>query len=213
MLDATGFRTPGWIGLAICLPLYVLGIWNVTKALRRMARPERHPIGRALARFGKPTEIAAAIDAEIKEDGRVPVGRATLTRSWFLRPSTFGMDVIHASELVWIYKKVTKHSTNGIPTGTTFTTVIHTRYGGAVEVAGNERLTECLLQELHQRAPWVLAGFDQQLAGFWKSDPGGVVAAVDDRRRQVLGEEVLEAKPVSADRSGPGNSSPGPSLN
>ena len=202
MLDATGFRTPGWIGLGIGLPLYVLCIWNVTRAIRRMAKVERHPISQGLSRFGTPSEVAAGIDAEVKELIRLPSGKVTLTRSWLLNSSTFGLEVFHVNELVWIYKKVTKHSVNFVPTGSTYAAMIHTRYGGSLEVPA-AHLTDGLLQQLVERAPWVLCGFDEQLAGYWKSDPGGVVAAVDDRRRQVLGGEVEDVQPAPAEEESP----------
>lgn len=199
MLDATGFRMSGWIGLGIGLPLYVLGTWNVIRAVRRLTKPERHPISQALARFGEPTEVAARIDADSQKLVGRRSGSVTLTPSWFLHSTWFGLEVLHVNELVWIYKKVTKHSVNFIPTGSTYATVICTCFGGSVEVPGSQRKTENLLQDLAERAPWVFAGFDQELANYWKSAPDAVAAAVIERRRQMVGEDVSDAKLAGSD--------------
>jgi len=186
MLDATGFRGPGYIGLAIGLPLYALAWWNIVRAFRRMARYERHPIVRWLKRYGTPEEVAQNIDAQWKDRGNVVAQSGlTLMPTWLLRATTYGLQIIHVYDLVWIYKKLTKHSVNFIPTGTTMAGVICTRYGQALEVSSGV-LTESLLQQLFERAPWVIAGYSAELAGIWKRDAAGLVAAVDQRREQIL---------------------------
>jgi hypothetical protein len=187
MLDATGFRGPGCWGLAIGLPLYGLAWWNIVRAFRRIARTERHPIVHWLTRYGTPSEVAKGIDAQMADRGNVvSQSGLTLMPTWCLRPTTYGLQIIHVFDLVWIYKKVTKHSVNFIPTGTTSAAVICTRYGQVLEVnSGN--LTESLLQQMFERAPWVVTGYSAELAGIWKKDAGGLVAAVDGRREQTLG--------------------------
>jgi hypothetical protein len=187
MLDATGFRGPGYIGLAIGLPLYALAWWNIIRAFRRMSRYERHPIVQWLTRYGTPSEVAQSIDAQMKDRGNVvSQSGLTVTPTWLLRATTYGLQVIHVFDLVWIYKKVTKHSVNFIPTGTTTASIICTRYGQALEVSTGV-LTESLLQQLVERAPWVIAGWSAERAGIWGKQAGALVAAVDQRREQILG--------------------------
>jgi len=189
MLDTGGFRWPGYWGLAIGLPLYAFGVWNIVRALKRGGRLERHPIAQALSAYGEPAEIAEHIHQETNDPARTfAVGKLQLTSSWLLQPSTYGLTVIHMSDVLWIYKKVTKHSTNGIPTGTTHAVMINTRNGGGVEVPASDGTTEQMLEELHRRAPWIIAGYSDELAALYKRDLAGVGDAVEERRQQVMAE-------------------------
>ncbi len=191
MLDAqSNFRVAGFFGLGIGLPLYAFGVWNIVRALRRGQRLERHPIAASLKSFGEPVEVAEHIHREACDpSGSVQFGKLQLTSSWLLRPSTYGLKVVHTTDVLWIYKKVTKHSYNGIPTGTTHAAVICTRHGESLEVPAGGPSTENILEEVYRRAPWVIAGFSDELAAAYKSDRQGMAHAVDDRRRQVM-EEV-----------------------
>jgi hypothetical protein len=124
MLDATDVRTPGWIGLAIGLPLFILGAWNIKKALTRRSNPAAHPILLQLEKYGSPVTIAAAIDREINAETSRPTGSVFISSSWLLNARLFTLNARPLVELVWAYKKVTKHSVNLIPTGKTYITVI-----------------------------------------------------------------------------------------
>jgi hypothetical protein len=207
MLDTTGFRGPGYWGLAIGLPFYVLAWWNIIRAIRRMGRCERHPIVQRLARYGTPAEVAQSIDAQVKDRANVLMRHGFIsTPAWLLRPTTFGLDTLHVFDLVWAYKKVTKHSVNFIPTGTTSASVICTRYGQTLEVnSGNG--TEGFLQHIAERAPWIIAGYSPELAGIWQKNAGALVAAVDERREKILGSTGQEPEGAAAEEApaaGPG---------
>lgn len=198
MLDATGFagfRGPGYIGLALGVPLLLLGGWNVTRALQRMGNPSRHPIARRLERFGIPEEVASRLDDQAQEDQR-RLGAVTLTTSWLMRPTFFGLELMHLGEVLWIYKKVTKHYTNGIPTGTTTAAVVCDANGAILEVPCGEEGTNQFLEEVYQRAPWVLAGHNEELETLWKSNRNAMLEAVEERRKQV--KDMME-RPTPAE--------------
>jgi hypothetical protein len=194
MLDATGFRTPGYWGLGFALPILAFGLWNVLRGLRRAVNPERHPLVTALVRFGAPAEVAQAIQEEVEQEApNAGLSQTVLTRSWLLRPSHFGLKVIHLEDVVWVYKKVTKHSTNGVPTGTTYATVINQRSGASLEIGGSEQSTGELIQRICNSVPWILAGFDQQVAGLYQKKREVVVGIVDERRQAALNPDAGQA--------------------
>ncbi len=89
MLDATGFREPGWIGLALGLPLLGLGLWNLRRAAGRQD-PETHPSVRALARYGAPRSVADEIDSEMASGTAERVGGTAISAHWMLHPTLFG---------------------------------------------------------------------------------------------------------------------------
>jgi hypothetical protein len=187
MLDATDVRTPGWIGLAIGLPLFILGAWNTKKALTRSSNPSAHPIMLSLEKYGSPVTIAAAIDRETNSETSRPTGSVFISSSWLMNARLFTLDAKPLVELVWAYKKVTKHSVNFIPTGKTYVTVIWDRRRKSMEVSTgrSEQKTHRILEALVARAPWLLIGYSEDLAQDWTADAAGVINAVDQRRNQI----------------------------
>jgi hypothetical protein len=208
LLDARGFRAPGWWGLGFATPILLLGLFNTARALRRWRRPERHPIVVSLARYGPPDQVADAIAREVQEcySYALPSRQPLLTRNWLLQPSFFGLRIVSLHDVVWVYKKVTKHSVNGVPTGTSHAAVICQRDGATLEVGGNEQATEQMLYQILGAAPWVVAGFDPNLMDLFKNRRNELVDVVEERRKQVL----YGPPPEPAQPQGPPPLSPEP---
>lgn len=181
MLDATGFRTGAYWSLALGLPLLLFGLWNVKRGLARRSDPSLHPAAVALERFGVPREVAARIQAETAA-GAERAGGVVLTPSWLLHGAFFGLTVVRLEDVVWIYRKVTRHSVNFIPTGKTHALVVHQREGGPLEIQAKEPVVNGWIEGIVRRAPWALAGYDQQLETTWTKNRAAVVQAVDQRR-------------------------------
>ena len=214
MLDAVDVRTPGWIGLAIGLPLFILGGWNIKRALTRRSNPSAHPILRSLEQYGSPLEIAAAIDREMNGEVARPTKSVFFSSSWLLNPRFFTLNAKPLAELVWAYKKVTKHSVNLIPTGKTYIIVVFDRRGKSLEMSANrsEQKAHRILETLTSRAPWILAGYTEDLARAWKTDAAGVISAVDQRRAQITEErgETSKATPFPGNMTQRSNVPPNP---
>jgi hypothetical protein len=93
-LDMTGFRGPGYCALALGVPLFLLGCWNLKRGWARFWRPEQHPLVADLARLGPPAQVASSIEREVKRDApRLPLASRVVTRSWLLKPTPFGLEV------------------------------------------------------------------------------------------------------------------------
>jgi hypothetical protein len=190
LIDTTGFRGPGYWGVALGLPALLLGLWNVGKGVGRALRPERHPLFGGLMRYGPPKEVVEVIQQEVGQE--VPPARPwapLVTRSWLLRPTWFGLQVVHLSEVVWMYKKVTRHQSYFIPTGTSHAAVIHRRDGKVLQVGGTDRSTQQLLERVFENAPWILAGFQSELAALWNTNRTELLKIVDQRHQQYLQQQ------------------------
>ena len=186
MLDTTGFRGTGYVGLVFLVPLVLLASWNIMKAVRRMLDSSNHPIVRQLARFGDTADVSRSIDAEANSPAVTRVGTVTITQSWILQPSAFNLEVRKLDDLVWLYRRVTQHRTNGVPTGKTHAANICDREGKTLSVQLKEQQVMELLERLNQRVPWAIAGFDQQLEKAWQKDRPSVIAQVDQRRQDYM---------------------------
>lgn len=194
MLDGTPFRTRGFFYLAFMVPAAGLSLWGLSVAARRDADPARHPMMKELARHGDAGEMAAALDDEVAMMGGAPKGlSAFATAGWFVRRAgPYRVHVRKLSDLAWVYVKSTRHSVNGIPTGTTFGIVVWDRLGRALNIGdargkGGEQAAHDLILKIRERAPWVMGGYGQDLERMWKTDRAGWLKAVDDIRAKGSG--------------------------
>ena len=185
-LDATDYRTQGYWAIGIGVPLFLLGCWNVSKALKRTAEPQLAPIWKQLSLYGNPEQLSSQIGTELLAP-HTNYKALRLTQSWLLRKRFFSTWVSPLDEVVWAYKKVTRHSVNLIPTGKSYTAIIVGRHRQRIEHKMSQKKVDALLTELASRVPWAVYGFNADLDNVWKKDPGEFIAAVDSRRQGLAG--------------------------
>src|SRR5262245_10969301 len=199
MIDGTSFRVGGWIGLAVGVPLGLLALWNLAKAAGRWSNPGKHPSAQALVKYGDPPEVAEKIDQEFQGE-RATVGPVTFTQSWWIQPTGTGVDVFHLGDSVWVYKTMTQHYTNGVPTGKTYGGVLCDKSGTARTVQLKENQTDQFVMAVAQRVPWVAIGYNEQLEALWKSNKDALVRLVEEHRRKMVeGEYEKPTEPPPAD--------------
>jgi hypothetical protein len=182
-LNAANYRDQGIATLIIFLPLLALTGWNCLKGLRRRSDLQSSPTWRKIALYGPVEQISAHIEQELP--GAQNYGRIQLTNSWLVIRSRFKTRVCPLDELAWVYKKVTKHSVNFIPTGKTYSVIICNRRREQITEQMKDTSVDAFMQALLQRAPWPVYGFNQTLAGMWRQKPAEFIAMVDARRQKA----------------------------
>ena len=187
MLDASSFRSDAYIGFAIGIPVVLLAAYNVKKALVRIKDYHESPIYKWLGHYQETPEILAAkIDADLKKGNGVAMGNLTMTESWMLYRTFFSYTVMSLTEIAWVYKKVTRHSVNLIPTGTSHGLVIADRVGRMIELdigrgKGREQRVESFIQTVGQRLPWIVFGYSDELKSLYKKQLAKFNDVVDER--------------------------------
>ncbi len=182
-LNAADYRERGFWGLGLGLPLLLLSGWNCSKGFRRQSEIQSTPIWRHLSAYGEVQQLSLQIEAEQRPDD-LNFGGLRVTRSWLIKRSSFSTWVSPIDDLAWVYKKVTKHSVNFIPTGKTYSVVLVGRHRQRVEAQMKEAAVNALLQHLAARVPWAIYGYDKNVAAAWQKDPAGFVAVIDSRRQK-----------------------------
>jgi hypothetical protein len=195
MLDATGFRTRGTIGLVAFGLFGLIGALNLRACFRRRRDRTRHPIWQRLAKLGDAPRLAGQIDAEMAEGSSDLGGGLKLTRAFLLRPSAFGLTIMPFEHLVWVYKKVTKHKKAFVTVSKTYDAVVIDRTREKLEVTMKELAVDNLIGALEERAPWVVIGWSAELERAWNKQPAEVIAFVDQRRREPVAAAPVEAAP------------------
>jgi hypothetical protein len=174
------YKEGGYVGLFLGIPAAAIASWNLLRVLKRWGKPESHPIVKSLAKAGDASAIASAIEQELPAAHKV--GKTTITRNWLLQPTTYGLKTVALGDLVWFYQKVTSHSTNGIPTGKSYTTMIYDRDGRTFEIKAKEKQVEEIMTILYDKAPWAVSGYSDELQKLWQKERQTLIAAVDERR-------------------------------
>jgi hypothetical protein len=168
-----------------------LGGWLVVRALRRTWRPERHPIARALARFGTPREVADAIEQETGAVQRLRVGPVEFRGRWLLcRALGQGYKVFCLDDLVWVYKLIMR--INGVPH---YWARLFDRHGESFQVRSSENRVNAILSGVAVQAPWLITGYGEALEQAWKSNPASLIGAVEQRRQKFFREQGPPAEP------------------
>jgi hypothetical protein len=193
MLDATSFRLPGIIGILVGVSLIGVGGWNIRRALIQLGDVNRHPMTKVLAQFGNPAEVARDIDAEHDQGEPARFGDITMTRSWMVRKSRFNLFLARLDQTLWVYKKVTRHSVNFIPAGSTHAVVVWFRGANfPIELQMRERVCDDLLDFFTKRVPWALFGFEYTLDAHMRRAPWEIADAVAAREQEFKSAAARE---------------------
>jgi hypothetical protein len=151
----------GWLVVVLVLCV-LLAMWKLTHAIRRFRDPAEHPSMRALARFGGIRANLKLIDDEAPQAQKM--GKALLSASWLLYPAGYALHAVPYSEIIWFYKKVTTHYYVFIPVSKNIELIVHTRHSKQpLAMPVGRKQIDPLLETLHERAPWAMTGYDDDL--------------------------------------------------
>ena len=185
ILTTEDHTTGGWVTLVILGIIFVVGIVGMLRLIARQKDVNQHPIYKSLTRYGDPQTIIKQIESEMTL-GSDQLDKLQVTPKWALTSSRTKFDAVYLKDAVWMYKMVTQHRTNGIPTGKSFKVLIYDKHGHLMEVPTKKNTVEDMLQMIYQRAPWMIIGFSDELQEMWKNDDGRaqMIAEVKSRQHQ-----------------------------
>jgi len=179
------FQITAYWMIAGALLLIVLLVWKGRPAWRYARDPEAHPLVARIQSWVKGDPMVVAVEAEREFDApRFKGGHGWRVGDKYLVRSTFfTFDVLRFHDLLWAYKKTTKHSVNFIPTGRTYEAILAC-YGGTATITGKEKRVEEILEFAGQRAPWAILGYSEELATHFNKKTQDFAGAVEQRRRE-----------------------------
>ena len=200
LLDTQENATSAWAYVFIGLPLLCFLLWNVNRGFMRYSNPEVDP---AAVKLGPgPEQVAAAVDKDLFS---APEGMPFLMgKQWLVRSRFMSVDIVNVPEqLLWIYKKVTQHYYNGVPTGKSYHVMVRGWNGLTMEVKTNEATGDATLKAMLHRWPWLIAGYSDELEQTWKANPASLGTAVAQRKKAAAAAEAGAAAAGGAATSGP----------
>jgi hypothetical protein len=180
-LDDEAFRVPGYWALGALLVFGFLLLKYGRPAWKHRGDPASHPLAERVQGWGDPVGVAVAARREARSPRAKGRNGWMLTNQFLMRSTFFSFDLLRLSDLLWAYKKVTKHSVNFIPTGKTYEAVL-VCYGGAATVQGSEKTVDNILTLASERTPWAVFGFTKELESCFNGSSEEFCAAVEQRK-------------------------------
>ncbi len=182
-LDREDFRTEGYWELGI--GLVVLGVvgYFALRAWKRLQDLSAHPVMQRVQRWGDLHSISVDVEQEYTHGVRFKHGAHRITDRYVIARSLLTFDLFRFQDLLWAYKKVTRHSLNFIPTGKTYNALM-IFYGGSADVQAKEAQVEQILQYAAAKAPWAVIGFSNDLKKLFEKQTAEFCAAVEARRQK-----------------------------
>ena len=175
------------VGLLVLITGWILFTWQ-----RRSSDFARHPLAKNIARFGALEQLVPQIDGEMASGPMDCGAMIFLTKSWLVAHGS--NNVMRKEDILWAYKKQVKRSVNGVPTGTTYASIIKDAGGKTIEVASSEKQVHALLNVFLQTMPWMIVGYDAKLEQAYAKDRAGFVNTVRERRKQYDAQRAAAAK-------------------
>ena len=179
-LEVSSFRDAGYWTIAIAVALAGLLLWKARPVWEYLQDQSSHPIVTRVMKWGDPNLIASRVEEAWRSPQALKGGEWRMTDQYLIRSSTFAFDVLRLPDLLWAYKRVTKHSVNFIPTGKTYAAMLHCLGGNAL-LTGSEKKVNDFLTYASQKVPWAVFGHSAELAKAWTKDNAGFQRAVMER--------------------------------
>lgn len=200
MLNAGNFTLNTLVSLVIVVLAFLFCIWGLARAFSRMVNPVNHPIMKNLKRFGDPEEVSEQIVSEVGGEHEIIHRRLHLTRNWIVQKQASLFGATRLKDAMWMYKHVTQHRTNGIPTGKTFSVIIWDRHGGSVTLNGKEKQIEEMMQAIYRRAPWIITGYTKDIEIAYRTGREKFAAEIDKRQQQIQpsGPQFTGSQPITS---------------
>ncbi len=182
-LESESFRQPGYVVIGVGVLFLVLFLWQAVPAWRAWRDPERHPLAKRIALWGDPIGVAAGAEQEFDHPLLKSKGGWRLGNKYFTRSTFFTFNVLRFHDVLWGYKKITKHSVNFIPTGKSYAAIVAC-YGATATIPGKEKSVNEVLNFVQQRAPWAMYGYSDDLSAAFNKRRQEFVRTVEQRRQE-----------------------------
>jgi hypothetical protein len=182
LLDTTaGYGDELMLMYIVVGALVLSGLWMFFLSRSRNEMPERHPLCKALSQYGPLYSVVPQIDSDVAA-GTSSFNSVTFSRNWIISCWLTQVVVMRRDEIIWAYKKRTKHSVNFIPTGSSYSLVLRDARGKLLELNNSEQLVDSYLAGLAEQTPWLIFGYDRKLEKLYKKQLQSFAQTVSDRK-------------------------------
>ncbi|HEY2841751.1 MAG TPA: hypothetical protein VGJ26_21505 [Pirellulales bacterium] len=179
--DEYAFKFEAYFAVFIVLVYLALFTWLGVPVCRQMLETGSHPVSARLAAWGNPFVISQEAEKEAAGPMR-RVGCWSAGDNYLIFLGLFSFDLLRLDDVVWAYKEVITHKTNGLVTSVTHQLSFHCKNLKAI-AAGRESDVDAMLAYIAGRCPWAEFGFSADLQSRFEQPNGLLVATIAARRK------------------------------
>ena len=177
------FRLAGYIVIGFALVFTFFLVRKAVPAWRHLRDSSDHPLVKRVSSWGDPLGVAVEVERDFSYPRYKGGNGWRVGDNYLVQSKLFRFDVLRLQDLLWAYKKVTKHSINLIPTGRTYEAILAC-YGGSAVITCREKQVDEILAFAQQRVPWAVLGYSQEIATLFKNKTPEFARAVQERRSE-----------------------------
>jgi hypothetical protein len=170
--------------LAGIAALGLFGLWMVFRWFSGQGNSVR-AIAKDLSRYGQPEQVLSQIESEMTPEHKGP---SILTRNWLIRATQFNASARKLEDIVWAHRFTMTHKSYGITTSKQHLVHAYDREGKRIEMpfGTKEALADAFMERLVDAAPWMIAGYSDELEATFKKQRPSFLESVEARKRQHL---------------------------
>ena len=185
-LDATGFRSPGHVALALILPALSVVLWVMARAAGRYRNLRTHPLRKKIERYGDPESVLLQIDAEAQAaGGHIETGLTLVTASYLIFGGEFRVEIVRFADIVWAHAELFEQQKLGITVRREHSLCVYEKSGDQISLPAPGRTPRGLLKIIQERAPGAIIGHHPEVAKMWAHDRGRLLAQVEATARRA----------------------------
>lgn len=187
MLDTTekgdAFALLFFVGILLLLAIFCAFI-----GLHRIINPQSHPSLKKLPEGVYAETVLADMERDMEQSGQELAKHIVASSQWLLIKKFLSVRFVNWQDLLWIYKKVTKHKMYGVLTvSKTFTIVFGRQSGKKMELPLSEKHIERVVEHAISVKPEIVVGFSKELDALWRKDHA-VFAHLNQAMKADMGE-------------------------
>ena len=161
------------VPLGCCLGLYMSGT-SLYSIISYIKNPELHPTRLILKSYGNYSEVVESITEQVYDKSHVKIRykKIIVTSDWLIKNSTYEYMPVCISDIVWVYKKITKKTYNYIiPAGKDYGIIFKTIDGIALEIELSESKVDSLINWFLTNYTEIVVGYDDTYEKLWDNNP------------------------------------------
>ena len=196
----SGHLTSFYIQMAGVIILLIFILYCAVFALD----PKIHKKYKSLEKYGDIDKVEEDVARDLESDIKYyDTKNLKIMQKYVIERSMFGIKLYRTQDIMWIYKLITTHRTNGIPTGKTY--ALEIKFSNKADRLGinvrNETVADAQINDFMKKLPNIFYGYSVDLASKYVKDFEGFKKMWQEyKNREDYQEEIYQNDEENIDK-------------
>jgi len=186
--ESNAFKRTGYIYLFSAFWGIVIAFYIIKFSVDIIKQPQTHSDYESLSCYGAPAEIDKKITDDMNDSDKKQFSNIILTKNWIVQNKLISITVLSIEDVMWVYKIVKKQ---GLFLKEYALAIVFTG-GRSMMLKGSLNKIDSCVKYIAGKMPWVIMGYNSNVANAWKNQNKEFVSTVEERKRKIRAGESLE---------------------